>query len=119
MLKQDRRKHLRVSVDYQVSLSHPSFGQVDGYIGNMSSSGMSLTLSREVELSALQQVDAQIYGDGWDDSMPPLPMLVIRMQAREVALQFVENVDESYQLAPGNMFNYLQRGIYCEDGNPG
>ncbi|MDE0784224.1 MAG: PilZ domain-containing protein [Planktomarina sp.] len=102
----ERRQHRRVEVDYWASLKHSSLGTVTADIQEMSSSGFSLTLDKEMNFFVMMELDVQIHGEGWDGSMPPLPMKVVRVQGREIALTFLDScedfwmppVDEEYSL---------------------
>lgn len=102
----ERREHRRVEVDYWASLKHPLLGSVTAEIQEMSSSGFSLTLDKEMNFIVMMELDVQIHGEGWDSSMPSLPVQVVRVQGREIALRFLDNsedfwmphVDEEYRL---------------------
>jgi hypothetical protein len=102
----EKRQHRRVEVDYWASLKHPSLGTVTADIQEMSSSGFSLTLDEEMNFFVMMELDVQVHGEGWDGSMPPLPMKVMRVQEREIALRFLDScedfwmppVDEEYFL---------------------
>ena len=89
----ERRINERIEVDYWASLKHPFLGVVTGEIQDMSSSGISLTLDEEVDYYLMMELDVRIHGDGWDESMPALPVQVVRIQYREVALQFVDSYE--------------------------
>jgi hypothetical protein len=102
----ERRQHRRVEVDYWASLRHPLLGSVTAEIQEMSSSGFSLTLDKEMNFFVMMELDVQIHGEGWDGSMPTLPVQVVRAQGREIALRFLDDcedfwvplVDEEYVL---------------------
>lgn len=89
----ERRRHKRVSVDFWVSLSHPLLGVATAEIQNMSSGGLSVTLDEEIEFFVMMELEARIHGEGWDDSMPSLPVQVVRILGREVALSFLDDCD--------------------------
>lgn len=89
----DRRRHKRVSVDFWVSLTHPLLGVATAEIQNMSSGGLSVTLDEETEFFVMIELEARIHGEGWDESMPSLPVQVVRILGREVALRFLDNCD--------------------------
>ena len=90
----ERRRHKRVEVDYWASLSHPLLGTVTGEIQDMSISGLSLTLDVEMDFFVMMELDVRIHGDGWDSSMPSLPVQVVRVQNREIALQFMDTCED-------------------------
>lgn len=90
----DRRQHRRVEVDFWASLRHPLIGSVTGDIQDMSVSGLSLTLDKEMKFFVMMELDVRIHGAGWDDSMPALPVQVVRVQEREIALSFMDNCDD-------------------------
>lgn len=102
----ERRQHRRVEVDCWASLRHPLAGSVTAEVQEMSSSGFSLTLDKEMKFSVLMELDVQIHGAGWDNSMPSLPVQVVRVEGREIALRFLDSfedfwmppVDEEYLL---------------------
>ena len=90
----ERRRHRRVEVDYWVSLKHPLLGSVTADIQEISSSGFSLTLDEEMNFFVLMELDVQIHGEGWDSSMLALPVQVVRVQEREIALRFLDNYED-------------------------
>lgn len=95
----ERRRHKRVPVQFWVSMSHPLLGIVTGHVKNMSHGGISLTLNEEVGFFRMMELDARIHGDGWDESMPALPVLVVRANEREVALKFLDVESDNFDLA--------------------
>ena len=90
----ERRQHRRVEVDFWASLRHPLIGSVTGDIQDMSVSGLSLTLDKEMKFFVMMELDVRIHGSGWDDTMPSLPVQVVRVQDREIALSFMDNCDD-------------------------
>jgi hypothetical protein len=42
----------------------------------------------------MMELDVKIRGDGWDDSMPALPVQVTRVDKRDIGLQFIESCEE-------------------------
>jgi hypothetical protein len=90
----ERRQHRRVEVDFWASLKHPLLGTVTGDIQDMSASGLSLTLDEEMNFFVMMELDVRIHGEGWDDSMPALPMQVVRVQNREIANRFLDARDD-------------------------
>ncbi len=90
----DRRISKRVEVDFWASLKHPLLGTVTGEIRDMSVSGVSLTLDEEMNVFVMMELDVKIHGEGWDETMPSLPVQVVRVKQREIALQFVDNCED-------------------------
>lgn len=90
----DRRQHRRVEVDFWASLSHPLLGTVTGEIQDMSISGLSITLDEDMNFFVMMELDARIHGDGWDNTMPALPVQVVRVNEREIALQFIDTCED-------------------------
>ena len=87
----EKRRHKRASVDFWASLRHPLLGTITCDIHDMSASGLSIRLDGEVNFFVMMELDVRIHGNGWDETMPPLPVEVIRVHHKEVALQFVDN----------------------------
>ena len=42
----------------------------------------------------MMELDVKIRGEGWDDSMPALPVQVTRVDKRNIGLQFIESCEE-------------------------
>lgn len=90
----ERRQHRRVEVDFSASLKHPLLGTATGEIQDISVSGLSLTLDEEMNFFVMMELDVRIHGEGWDDTMPSLPVQVVRVQHREIAIRFLDNCDD-------------------------
>jgi hypothetical protein len=90
----ERRLHRRIEVEFWASLRHPLLGSVTADIQEMSSSGFSLTLDQEMNFFVMMELDVSIHGQGWDKSMPSLPVQVVRVQGREIALRFLDSCDD-------------------------
>lgn len=90
----ERRRHKRVDVDFWASLSHPLLGTITCDIQDMSISGVSIKLDEDLKFFVMMELDVKIRGDGWDDSMPALPVQVTRVDKREVGLQFIESCED-------------------------
>ncbi len=90
----ERRINKRVEVDYWASLKHPLLGTATGEIRDMSISGVYLTLDEEMNVFVMMELDVKIHGEGWDETMPSLPVQVVRVKHREIALQFVDNCED-------------------------
>lgn len=95
----ERRRHKRVPVQFWISLSHPLLGVVTGQVHEMSHGGLSLTLDDDVSLFTMMEMDARIHGEGWDESMPALPVQVVRSNKREVAMMFLDVDEESWEFS--------------------
>tara|TARA_B110000858_G_scaffold157616_1_gene180459 strand:- start:43084 stop:43467 length:384 start_codon:yes stop_codon:yes gene_type:complete len=90
----EKRRHKRVEVDFWASLSRPLLGTVTCDIQDMSVSGVSIKLDEDLKFFVMMELDVKIRGDGWDDSMPALPVQVTRVDKRNVGLQFIESCEE-------------------------
>jgi len=77
-------QHRRVEVDYWASLKHPLLGLVTADIQEMSSSGFTLTLDKEMNFFVMMELDVQIHGEGWDSSMRALPVQVVRVRREKL-----------------------------------
>jgi hypothetical protein len=42
----------------------------------------------------MMELDVSIHGEGWGDSMPALPVQVVRVQNREVAIRILDACDD-------------------------
>jgi len=92
----DRRRHRRVEVNYWASLKHPLLGTVTCGIQDMSVSGVMLKLDEELNFFVMMELDIRIHGRGWDSSMPALPVQVVRVKEREIALRFLDSVEDAW-----------------------
>ena len=90
----ERRRHKRVEVDFWASLSHPLLGTITCDIQDMSISGVSIKLDEDIDFFVMMELDVKIRGEGWDDSMPALPVQVTRVEKREIGLQFIESCED-------------------------
>lgn len=90
----ERRRHKRVEVDFWASLSHPLLGTITCEIQDMSISGVSIQLDEDIDFFVMMELDVKIRGEGWDDSMPALPVQVTRVNKRDVGLQFIESCED-------------------------
>lgn len=90
----ERRRHKRVEVDFWASLSHPLLGTVTCDIQDMSISGVSIKLDEDLKFFVMMELDVKIRGEGWDESMPALPVQVTRVDKRNVGLQFIESCED-------------------------
>lgn len=93
----ERRRHQRVEVDYWASVKHPLLGTMTGNVKDLSLSGVSLLLDEDISCFVMMELDIRIHGDGWDDSMPALPVQVVRVNNREVALRFLDSREDAWQ----------------------
>lgn len=92
----ERRREKRVEVDYWASLNHPLRGTITCSIQDMSVSGVLLKLDEEMNFFVMMELDIRIHGDGWDNTMPALPVQVVRVDAREIALRFLDSVEDAW-----------------------
>jgi len=60
----------------------------------MSISGVSIKLDEDSKFFVMMELDVKLRGDGWDDSMPALPVRVTRVDKRDVGLQFIESCED-------------------------
>ncbi len=90
----ERRSHRRVEVEFWASLKHPLLGTATGDIQEMSPSGFSLTLDEEMNFFVMMELDVSIHGEGWDRTMPALPVQVVRVEGREIALRFLDSWED-------------------------
>lgn len=90
----ERRRHRRVEVDFWASLSHPLLGTITCDIQDMSVSGVSIKLDEDLKFFVMMELDVKIRGEGWDDSMPALPVQVTRVDKRNVGLEFIESCED-------------------------
>lgn len=102
----ERRQHKRVDVNYWASLKHPLLGIMTGRVRDLSLSGVSITLDEDVCFFVMMELDVRIHGDGWDETMPALPVQVVRVNQREVALRFVDDRDDSFDMPIEETFGY-------------
>lgn len=100
----ERRQHRRVEVDFWASLKHPLLGTVTADVQDMSVSGLSLRLDEDMNFFVMMELDVRIHGEGWDDSMPSLPVQVVRVHNREIAIRFLD-VGEDFWM-PRSDSNY-------------
>ncbi|MBT3532018.1 MAG: PilZ domain-containing protein [Gammaproteobacteria bacterium] len=90
----ERRRHKRVEVEFWASMRHPLLGTITCNIEDMSISGVSIKLDEEVDFFVMMELDVRIHGDGWDEAMPALPVQVIRVNDRNIALKFLDNCED-------------------------
>lgn len=101
----DRRRQKRVEVDFWASLKHPLLGTVTCEIQDMSTGGVSLTLDEEMNFIVMMELDVRIHGEGWDETMPALPVQVVRVQQREIAVRFLDSCEDFWTPPTGEEFN--------------
>ena len=90
----ERRRHKRVQVDFWASLSHPLLGTITCDILDMSVSGVSIKLDEDIKFFIMMELDVKIRGEGWDESMPALPVQVTRVDERNIGLEFIESCED-------------------------
>lgn len=84
----ERRRETRTPVNYQISLSHPLLGRVTAEVLEVSRSGLSLSLEESTGFYTMMELDARISDDGQDGALMELPIQVVRVQNRKVAVRF-------------------------------
>lgn len=87
---EENRKHPRVRSGYQVRLTHRKYGYWVGRVANMSEGGIFVAELRPSEFILGMEIDAAIFGEGWDKGLPALRMKVTRIEEKGIALAFVE-----------------------------
>lgn len=65
-------------------------------IQDMSVSGVLLRLDEELSFFVMMELDIRIYGEGWDNTMPALPVQVVRVNKQEAALRFLDSVEDAW-----------------------
>jgi len=88
---EEKRKYRRVRTCYQVRLSHPCRGSWLGLVANMSEGGVFVSDIDPNEFSIGMELEAMVFGKGWDKAMPSLAMRVIRVEEGGIALMFLEH----------------------------
>lgn len=96
----DRRQHRRVEVDFWASMKHPLLGTITCSIEDMSSTGVSIRLDEKIGVFVMMELDIRIHGEGWDPSAPSLPVQVVRVNERRVALKFCESFEHIWDPEP-------------------
>ena len=66
---------------------------------------MSIKLDEDVKLFVMMELDVKIRDEGWDESMPGLPVQVMRVDKRDIGVQFIESCEEIWVL-PKNGLNF-------------
>lgn len=92
----ERRRHKRVEVDFWASLKHPLLGTITCGIQDMSISGVLLKLDEDLNFFVMMELDIRIHGEGWDNTMPALPVQVVRVDKQEIALRFLDSVEDAW-----------------------
>jgi hypothetical protein len=103
----ERRRHKRVDVEFWANLSHPLLGTTTCDIQDMSISGVSIKLDEDLKFFVMMELDVKIRGEGWDESMPALPVQVTRVDKCNIGLQFIESCEEIWT-PPEDGLNFLQ-----------
>lgn len=88
---QELRKHTRINLQSKVRLSHDGLGQFEALTSNLSDGGLliHITSSKGIavgDVLTVQSIDIQ--GDA-----PILPVKVLRVGEKEVAVEFIEIAD--------------------------
>ena len=95
----ERRKHRRLSINCWASMKHPLLGTITAEVEEISFSGLSVKLDESLNLFVMMELDMRLHGDEWDEGMPDLPVQVVRIEERQVALKFCQSFD-SYWIPP-------------------
>lgn len=95
----ERRKHRRLSVNCWASMKHPLLGTITAEVEEISFSGLSVKLDEPLDLFVMMELDLRLHGDEWDEEMPDLPVQVVRIEQRQVALKFCQSFDR-YWIPP-------------------
>lgn len=69
-------------------------GTITCSIEDMSATGVSIRLDEKVDFFVMMKLDIRIHGEGGDTSMPSLPVEVVRVNDRSVALKFSDALEE-------------------------
>lgn len=89
-----RRRHKLVEVDFWASLSHLLLGTTTCDLQDMSVSGVSIKLDEDLKFFVMMELDVKIRGEGWDESMPALPVQVTLVDKRNIGLEFIESCED-------------------------
>ena len=57
-------------------------------------SGVSIKLDEDLKLFVIMELDVKIRDKGWGESMPGVPVQVMRVDKRDIGLQFIESLEE-------------------------
>jgi len=85
MKKDERRKHVRTAFDARVRLMHPSIGEIEVTMHDISDGGVFLFTGNCADLPVGEHVQIQALGI---DDAPVLDAEVVRCQASGVGLMF-------------------------------
>ncbi len=106
----ERRQHRRLEVEFWASMKHPLLGTVTCNIEDMSVGGVSIKLDEQVDFFVMMELDVRIHGDGWDEAMPALPVQVVRVDNRNIALKFLDSC-ENFWTAEENEMEYVSESF--------
>ncbi len=95
----ERRQHRRINVNCWASMKHPLLGTITAEVEDISFSGLSVRLDETMNLFVMMELNLRLHGDEWDEAMPDLPVQVVRVDERHVALKFCQEFDR-YWIAP-------------------
>lgn len=108
----ERRKYRRIAVDFWASLTHPLLGTVTCEIENMSRSGILLKPDEELHFFVMMELDVRIYGDGWDSTMPALPVQVVRVRGGKIALRLLDVMEDAWFAPDDELERSLEQPDY-------
>ena len=90
----ERRQHQRLTIDGWASLKHPLLGTMTGQVEDISAGGLSLRLDGDMNFFVMMELDAHIHSDELDDSIPAMPVQVVRVGYRRIGLKFLEEIED-------------------------
>jgi hypothetical protein len=75
-------------------------------------------LDEEMNFHVMMELDVCIHGEGWDESLPSLPVQVVRVQGREIALRFLDSCEDFWMSLSDDEFQlpYTDSILY-DDGD--
>ena len=88
----ERRQYPRHALRSPVQLTHPEFGRIDGQLKDMSEGGIFVEVDNPHSFKLNTWLEGRITGRGWDRTLPALAMMVVRIQASGIALQYKEAI---------------------------
>lgn len=116
----DKRKFPRSTPPYLMAISHSIFGRRVGRVKNMSDGGVLIELDSFDNLFPSLLINAEIIGEGWDQSSPSLEMTVVRIDNYGVALCFAEPLKdfapEEHLWNPDNI--HVGMDVWMDTGAP-
>lgn len=84
---QEKRRHIRTEFSGRVKLIHENFGEREVELHDLSNGGIFVLVREELGLQAGNTIKVQSLDI---DDAPILPAEVVRLEARGIALKFIE-----------------------------